>query len=101
MLWQLDAGRKILRVPGVSRRHGKYLGTARTWRAFRLKDAGAGAVDDGSDECRQPGGQPRWQEIIRAGMEAARRASALRREIGAIHAVPFGIVSDGAGLLAG
>src|SRR5208283_2873527 len=34
-------------------------------------------------------------------MEATRRVSALRREVGAIRTVPFRIIGDGAGFLAG
>ncbi len=53
MLRQLDAGRKVFRVPGGSRRNGKPLGLARTWRPFPLRLPRAGAVDDRTHECRR------------------------------------------------
>jgi hypothetical protein len=102
MLWQLDAGRKILRVPGVSRRHGKYLDTARTWRAFGSKTQEPVQLTTGPmNMVGSPVASRDGKKLFVQGWKPRGELVRYDAKIRAIRAVPFGIISDGAGLLAG
>src|SRR5271167_738973 len=99
MLRRVDAGRKVFRFPDAARRDDGPLGHQRTWWFFSRHTAGAGAVDDWADECRQPRPKPRWQEAFRPGLAAPGRIVALRCQIQTTRALPFWNFGDGARLL--
>src|SRR5713226_2818437 len=99
MLWQLDAGREVLRLPGDTRRDCKRLGNARRRWPFPVNPPRACAIDDRADEHWRARPEPGWQETLRPRLADPGRIGALRCEIRTVHAVPFGNLGDGIRLL--
>src|SRR5579863_4872057 len=99
MLWQLDAGRKVFRVPSGTRRDCKRLGPQRTPQPFPFNPPGTCAVDDWSDEYRRSRPEPGRQETLRPRLAGPGGIGALRCENRAIRALSFGNLGDGTGLL--